>query len=106
MKKYDQILEELLTFVEENQGKETRQRIHVAWLCIVEDGRRVEEAEKELARRLSEFMPVIAVITKIRSDKGFRSAVQQLLPKTKNVVRVRAIKEHLDGGYVLCRRRD
>jgi len=101
MKEYDLILEELLTFVEENQGKELRQQIHLVWLCIVEDGRRVEEAEKELARRLSKFMPVIAVITKIRSDKGFRSAVQQLLPETKNVVRVRSIEEHLDGGYVL-----
>ena len=105
MKEYDQILEKLLTFVkknhEENQGEEHPQRIHVAWLCIVEDGRRVEEAEKELARRLSEFMPVIAVITKVRCDDGFRSAVQRLLPETKNVVRVRAIEEHLDRGYVL-----
>lgn len=77
MKEYDQILEELLTFVKENQEKELcQQKIHLAWLCVVEDGRRVEEAEKELARRLSKFMPVIAVITKVRRDDGFCSAVQ------------------------------
>ena len=100
LKECDQILNQLLTFIEENQGQEPRQRIHVAWLCIVEDGH-VEEAEKELARRLAQFIPVIGVITKARADKGFRSAVQRLLPETKNVVRVRAIEEHLDSGYVL-----
>jgi len=106
MKEYNQILEELLIFVEEkNREREKKphqqESIHVAWLCIVEDGRRVEEAEKELTRRLSKFMPVIAVITKVRSDKGFRSAVQKLLPETKSVVRVRAIEEDLDTGHVL-----
>lgn len=74
----------------------------MAWLCIVEDGRRVEEAEKELASRLAKLsIPVIGVITKVRADKGFQSAVRNLLPKAKNVVRVRAIEEHLEGGYVL-----
>ena len=102
LKKCDQILNELLTFVEKTQkGKEPCEHIHVAWLCIVEDGRRVEEAEKELTRRLSQFIPVIGVITKVRADRGFRSAVQDLLPEAKNVVRVRAIEEHLDDGYIL-----
>lgn len=48
-------------------------------------------------------MPVIAVITKVRADKGFRSAVQSLLPEAKNVVRVRAMEEHLDDGHVMPR---
>jgi len=97
----NQILNELLDFVEKNQNQEFSERIHVAWLCIVEDGRRVEEAEKELTHCLAQFMPVIAVITKARADKGFRSEVQRLLPEVKNVVRMRAIEEHLDAGYVL-----
>lgn len=103
LKECDQILRELLTFVEENQKQELSERIHVAWLCIAEDGRRVEEAEKELTRRLAQFMPVIAVITKVRADKGFRSAMQSLLPEAKNVVRVRAMEEHLDDGHVMPR---
>ena len=101
MKEYNKILDELLDFVKENQDRELHQRIHVAWLCIVENTARVEEAEKELTRRLTQFMPVIGVITKARADQGFRSKVQRLLPEAKNVVRVRAIEEHLDGGYVL-----
>lgn len=101
MKDYNQILDELLGFIKENQDRELHQRIHVAWLCIVESTARVEEAEKDLTRRLTQFMPVIGVITKARADQGFRSKVQRLLPEAKNVVRVRAIEEHLDGGYVL-----
>ena len=101
MKEYNQILDELLGFIKENQDRELHQRIHVAWLCIVENTARVEEAEKDLTRRLTQFVPVIGVITKARADQGFRSKVQRLLPEAKNVVRVRAIEEHLDGGYVL-----
>ena len=104
LKECDQILRELLTFVEKNQKQELSERIHVALLCIAEDGRRVEEAEKELTRRLAQFMPVIAVITKVRADKGFRSAVQSLLPEAKNVVRVRAMEEQLDDGHVMPRK--
>jgi uncharacterized protein (DUF697 family) len=75
--------------------------IHVAWLCIHEDGRRVESAEIELHQTLARYMPVIGVITKARADNGFRAEVQRLLPETKNVVRVRALAEELDEGHQL-----
>ena len=50
---------------------------------------------------LARHMPVIAVITKARSDQGFKSEVQRLLPRAVNVVRVRALAEELDEGVVL-----
>ncbi|PJK13883.1 GTP-binding protein [Lysobacteraceae bacterium NML07-0707] len=75
--------------------------IHAAWLCIQEDGRRVEDAEIELHNMLSQHVPLITVITKARSDVGFRSKVIELLPKSRNVLRVRAISEELDGGIIL-----
>lgn len=46
-------------------------------------------------------IPTLGVITKARSDTGFEKDVRRLLPKTKNVVRVRAISECLDDGRVL-----
>ena len=46
-------------------------------------------------------MPVLGVITKARSDEGFRAEVQDLLPQARNVVRVRAIAETLDDGHKL-----
>ncbi|MDP9475125.1 MAG: DUF697 domain-containing protein, partial [Actinomycetota bacterium] len=73
--------------------------IHVAWVCIAEDSRRVEDAEIELTAMLSGYAPVIGVVTKARSDDGFRAEVQRLLPQAKNVARVRAIRETDDDGH-------
>ena len=50
---------------------------------------------------LADLMPVVVVITKARADQNFRSTVQSLLPQARNVVRVRAIDEHLDDGHFL-----
>ncbi|NCC35776.1 MAG: DUF697 domain-containing protein, partial [Chloroflexia bacterium] len=77
--------------------------IHLAWVCIAEDLRRVEQAESDLVARLNQLgVPVIGVITKARSDKGFRAEVQRLLPNARNIVRVRAIQEELDDDHVLA----
>ena len=67
----------------------------------MEDGRRVEPAEVELHAALSKVVPVIGVITKHRSDQGFKKEVEGLLPECRNVVQVRAIKEELDDDVVL-----
>ncbi len=50
---------------------------------------------------LARYMPVIAVVTKARADRGFRSEVQRLVPSVKNVVSVRALREVDDEGHVL-----
>lgn len=95
-------IEALRTFIDE-RGKNTDpvQHIHVGWICIAEDLRRVEEAEQRLAEMLSRYMPVIAIVTKARADQGFRAVVQDLLPQASNVVRVRALPEQLDDGHTL-----
>lgn len=102
MADFSQTLSTLRSFVSErSRDVDPKKHIHVAWICIAEDLRRVEPAEEELVKVLADYMPVIAVITKARSDQGFRSTVQQILPLVKNVSRVRAIQEELDEGYVL-----
>ena len=78
-----------------------KKHIHVAWICIGEDTRRVEEAETALCEALSRHVPVVAVVTKARADHGFRAEVQRLLPHARNVVRVRSIAEELDDGHKL-----
>lgn len=77
------------------------EHIHVAWICIAEDSRRVEDAESNLVAMLSRHMPVIVIITKARSDNGFREIVKKLLPQARQVIRVRAIHEEFDEGHVL-----
>jgi uncharacterized protein (DUF697 family)/GTPase SAR1 family protein len=86
-----------------DRAKETdaQRHIHIAWVCIAEDSRRVQEGEIKLVEMLAKYVPVIVVITKARQDDGFRAKVQELLPMARNVVRVRAITEHLDEGYTL-----
>ena len=94
--------DDLVAFVAA-KARETdvNQHVHVAWMCVSEDGRRVEEAEIELHRRLAEFMPVLGVITKARADEGFRAEVQRHLPEARNVVSVRALSERFDDSDVV-----
>lgn len=102
MVEYRQTVGELENLIRSRRREvDANRHIHAAWLCISEDLRRVEEAEITLARTLATHIPVVAVITKARSDQGFRDQVLELLPQVRNVVRVRALVEELDDGHVL-----
>jgi uncharacterized protein (DUF697 family) len=50
---------------------------------------------------LAKHVPLITVITKARSDGGFKNDVLGLLPESRNVMRVRAIEEEFDEGFKL-----
>lgn len=102
MADYDGTLEALEAFIVERHGDpDQKKHIHIAWVCIAEDLRRVEEAESRLTAMLARYIPVVGVITKARSDQGFRAEAQRLLPSTRNILRVRAIPEKFDDGYSL-----
>jgi uncharacterized protein (DUF697 family)/predicted GTPase len=102
MADFSSTMKSLRSFISDrHHDRDQRRHIHVAWVCVEEDLRRVEQAETALAAMLAEFMPVVGVVTKARSDKGFRAEVQRLLPHVKNVIRVRAIPEELDDGHSL-----
>lgn len=102
MSQFKETLSELEKLIKERGGdKDSNRHIHVAWLCIQEDGRRVENAEIDLHNMLSKHVPLITVITKARSDNGFKNEALNLLPESRNIVRVRAIPEELDDGYTL-----
>jgi predicted GTPase len=73
VKDYAPILKELTEFVQlKNGSKDPSEHIHVAWVCIAEGSRRVEQAEMDLVAQLAKLLPVIAVITTAVSDNGFR----------------------------------
>ena len=100
--RYQEIITELGKLVGERRREtDPNRHIHVAWLCIMEDARRVEEAETELVKMLERHgVPVIGVLTKSRSDRGFRADVQRLLPTLCNVTSVLAQAEVDDDGHV------
>lgn len=102
MQEYKQTIDELMDFVRgRNADVDPARHIHVAWICIHEDSRRVEPAETVLHEELAKYVPVIGVITKHRSDQGFKSEVEKLLPHCRNYVQVRAIEEVFDEDVTL-----
>ncbi len=102
MSAFKETSNELRDFIVHRRNEQDSDRhIHVAWLCIQEDGRRVEDAEINLCKMLAEQIPVMVVITKARSDQGFKADVQRLLPHARNTVRVRAIREIIDDDIEL-----
>ncbi len=102
LEEYEKTFNELDKFVKEkNKDSDAMNHIHMAWICIDEGSRRIEDAEIKLCELLGVHMPVIGVITKASSDQGFKAEVQKLIPNLKNVVRVNSIPKILDDGYVI-----
>ncbi len=101
--RYRETLEQLRKLVIGRQAGDTERQVHAAWLCLSEDGRRVQDAEIELAAMLVRAgVPFLVVITKARADQGFAGVVADLLPGGAGVYRVRALTEVLDDGHVLA----
>lgn len=102
LKKFDETFEELENFVtQKNNDSDPMKHIHMAWICIDESSRRVEDAEIKLCKILSKHMPVIGIITKASADEGFRLNVLNLLNSAKNVVRVNSLPQTLDDGHII-----
>lgn len=102
LKEYKQTYKQLEDFIKvRNSDSKAMNHIHLAWICIDENSRRIEEAEIELCKMLSNYMPVVGVITKASSDDGFRINVQKFLNQAKNIVRVNSISRTLDDGHVI-----
>jgi uncharacterized protein (DUF697 family)/GTP-binding protein EngB required for normal cell division len=100
---YKSILGDLKAKVREiNRSERAEDHIHVAWLCIAEGARRVEEAELELAAVLDALsVPVVVVITTAVSDQGFRNEVRDNFHSVSNVVRVNSEPFVMDEGSVM-----
>jgi uncharacterized protein (DUF697 family) len=104
MEQYDRTVRELeALIVGRRRETEPARHLHVAWVCVSEDSRRVEDAESKLVEMFERVgVPVLGVITKSRSDRGFRAQVVRLLPQARNVLRVRAVPEELDDGHMIA----
>lgn len=102
IKDYKPILEELLGYVKtQNSLPDPTAHFHVAWVCISEGSRRVEQAEMDLVKALSQHIPVVGVITTAVADNGFKKTVEELLSDARNVVRVNSLAQALDGGITI-----
>lgn len=103
--KFDETLGELDILIKERNGeRDAKRHIHVAWVCLLEGKRRVEESDSALVKLLSDRgIPVIGIITQSQQDNGFRQKVLELMPEVRNVVRVRAIQSVIDDGETVLK---
>ncbi len=68
---YASIKDDLIAEVRNRQGDDENSYVHLAWLCLSEEGSRIEPAEIELAKALTESeVKVIIVITKASKFKN------------------------------------
>lgn len=99
---YRETVGELATFISErNSDTDPMKHIHIAWGCISEGSRRIEDAEVALVKELARYVPVIGIITQAQADRGFRNEVISIIPQARNIIRVRALEEQLDSGHVI-----
>lgn len=102
LSEYRHTTEELEKFIlARRKSEDPNEHIHIAWLCVMEESRRVEDAEIEFVEMLDQYVPVVAVITKSIADNGFRQKVLELLPRARNAVRVLAQEMVLDSGHTI-----
>ncbi|MER3555175.1 MAG: GTP-binding protein [Meiothermus sp.] len=96
---YTAITQEITKLVSSKaKNSDPLEHIHLAWLCIPEGTKRVEEAEIVLARALAKQVPVIVVLTKSVEEEGFAGEVGRLIPEARFVIPVLAKDMPLRGG--------
>lgn len=111
---YSRILNDLESYIK-GRAKNTdpKQHVHVAWLCINESDRRVEQAHIDILNMLDRNgIPVIVVITQAICDKSkdnrdglakevsFKEFVLKALPKAKEIIRVLSEPFEMDFGVI------
>ena len=98
---YEEIKNELQQYIKnKNNDANPNNHIHMAWICIDENSRRIEDAEIDLCNFLSERVPVIGVITKALHDDGFRNEVRKHFTNAKNIVRVNSVTFNIGENKV------
>lgn len=89
---YRSIVADLKQEINNRKGVDPSTHIHLAWFCISDEGKRIEDAEIEFINELSDSIPVVVVLTKsIDSDLSFYNDVKQRAYSAKQVLRTLAL---------------
>lgn len=108
MAAFDETVSQIRDLLKEQKTKPVDEQIHIAWLCIPEGNRRIEDGEKKLHAIFKEFsLPVITVITKATQDadeKGVKFSdlvkAELSINDEKYFQRVRALEVEDDEGEI------
>ena len=99
---YRTIITELKSEIEKRkQLGDMKKQIHLAWFCIGNDGKRIEDAEIEFVNELSKEIPVVVVLTKtLDTDLEFYNYVKNECTTATNVFRVLALPYETPIGTI------
>lgn len=98
---YKQMASELHCEIKKRKGGDVSQQIHLAWYCISDECKRVEDAEIEFINILAKDIPVVVVLTKsVDSNLDFFNVVKNENLDVTNVVRVLALPYSTPIGTV------
>ncbi|MFC3848152.1 YcjF family protein [Helicobacter baculiformis] len=107
MKDFTNTKAQIQNFLDTKRGAMLDEQIHIAWLCIQESGRRIQEGEEELYKMLKAHgIPTILVITKAQQDKDDKGERFSEVVRSKFQVeeahfeRVRALEIEDDEGDI------
>ena len=99
---YRTIITELKSEIEKRkQLGDMKKQIHLAWFCIGNDGKRIEQAEIEFVSELSKEIPVVVVLTKtLDTDLEFYNYIKNECTTATNVFRVLALPYETPIGTI------
>lgn len=114
LKSYERIIQELEAYIKlRADNTDPKEHIHLAWICINESDRRVEQAQIDVAEMLHRNrIPCIVVITQAIRDKAkeyrdglttevsFKQFILQTFPKAGEVIQVLSESFEMDFGVV------
>ena len=108
MEAFDETISDIKDLLKDQKTKAADEQIHIAWLCIREGDRRVEDGERKLFELLKENkIPTIAVITKASQDADEKGEKLSDIVKRElgindeiHIQRVRALEVEDDEGEI------
>lgn len=108
MEAFDETISDIKDLLKDQKTKTADEQIHIAWLCIREGDRRVEDGERKLFELLKENkIPTIAVITKASQDADEKGEKLSDIVKKElgindeiHIQRVRALEVEDDEGEI------
>lgn len=98
---YEEIKSTIINEIEDRRGEDPDKYVHLAWLCLSDDSKRIEDAEIEIAKSLKKLgVYVIVIITKATrfKDNEFKNEVEKYFKDIADDVCItRGISEDIYG---------
>lgn len=100
---YEPIAKDIMSLIAKRETEDPTNHVHVAWYCISDEGKRIEDGEINLINEISARIPVIVVLTKSISKKEceFADRVQSFCPNARQVIRVLAQDYVIDEDNIV-----